>query len=1067
MTSHQKELKGKIVNAICKWLNQKEQRQSVMDCRIIYENVLNQVSNQETVNRIFDLAQPIEDELFNFFKIIYDEQFDEINIENKSKSDLDKTIVWSILENYLQAINIKSEKDKLDSGIKELFLKKSSSEDKNLLEILKNAKEKRNRVHRGHQTKELLAEVWQMQVISLYIIAFVYENPNKREKTINNKEREESYFSNFLALWYANNKNRFNELPARYVEYYFEDSMAVISKVLETLDKKKELKETLKQILQQADANGEVMENTSVNFNLSFSSFIEQYIKQATLNIYKDAFKDVKKEISLESCIELLGKLCCHINYYKEIILEKITIGYEKSFPFNSTSQLSEECADYVNNHFFRILFIVGSLMIAIERNRTGVLYYANNDIEVLPFKKAKKIVQVTKYVPCYYHLDQIFVHGNLKTLIDKINAFRGDFSLDDTSNRNIKINKNKWTIVLLDFPPRKEGRIKDVITDVKFPGLIDFGSKIHEDDQHNEKTTCSKIESQNLQNVSDEIIEDNKKKDSHQSRKESQVADGSAQQPEGGGMETTCTPNPLKVGVKSPNSTGNTKIEGESSKPYSDSTDSGSKIIPIVDIMRSLFPDKEDVESANSTDRPNDNGENVNKEKWCIVSNYTGGFAKIQNENGKFGIINQTGKIIIPCVWTEIKSVFFDEGLACVKDDSGHWGYIDKTGILIIPCIWKDAKVFHEGLAAVVNDNGKWGFIDKSGEIVIPCNWENAEDFHNGKSIVTDNNGKTYPINKTGIILNNDNIVFPKIYESIIETQEKEKHQQTDIEENKTHTHLLFGIHEIEKIKALLHYCCEGKYYHDNDYINKDITHKKLLDITYESLVELIEQELINKNLIGEVPKLRKDPKGEPVLERISIDYLTAKADAKFYAKCPWRTDDRKKVLCELGMSQNIIIDRLCNKVNSKLLQEFFLNHKMNFSFDTSVRVDFLYYSEWLRFISNILSLQNLSKCITFVKFPRSWHQDYFEFKVGNDSIFDYSHFADNDYVLVGFSQNDFGSKEEINISGKYYFRNTIRQTEILSVGPNDYQEFVFNRYSPDTPYTLKEKFLHMIGKF
>ena len=212
---------------------------STAQVEILYENVLNQVSNQETVNRIFDLAQPIEDELFNFFKIIYDEQNDEINIENKSKSDLDKTIVWSILENYLQAINIKSEKDKLDSGIRNLFLKNSSSEEKNLLETLENAKKMRNRVHRGHQTKELLAEVWQMQVISLYIIAFVYEIPNKREKTKNNKEREESYFSEILALWYANNRNRFKELPARYVENYFEDSMAVILKILETLDKKK------------------------------------------------------------------------------------------------------------------------------------------------------------------------------------------------------------------------------------------------------------------------------------------------------------------------------------------------------------------------------------------------------------------------------------------------------------------------------------------------------------------------------------------------------------------------------------------------------------------------------------------------------------------------------------------------------------------------------------------------------------------------------------------------------------------------------------------------------------
>ena len=44
----------------------------------------------------------------------------------------------------------------------------------------------------------------------------------------------------------------------------------------------------------------------------------------------------------------------------------------------------------------------------------------------------------------------------------------------------------------------------------------------------------------------------------------------------------------------------------------------------------------------------------------------------------------------------TEWKSVeSFHEGLACVKDANGKWGYIDKTGKLVIPCKWEYAVLW------------------------------------------------------------------------------------------------------------------------------------------------------------------------------------------------------------------------------------------------------------------------------------------------------------------------------------------------------------------------------------
>ena len=70
-----------------------------------------------------------------------------------------------------------------------------------------------------------------------------------------------------------------------------------------------------------------------------------------------------------------------------------------------------------------------------------------------------------------------------------------------------------------------------------------------------------------------------------------------------------------------------------------------------------------------------------------------------------------------------------YSEGLACVQDANHKWGFIDKTGKVVIPCQWKYANDFREGMATV-EDNNKWGLIDKTGKVISPCQWETAEVF-------------------------------------------------------------------------------------------------------------------------------------------------------------------------------------------------------------------------------------------------------------------------------------------------------------------------------------------------
>lgn len=882
MTQMQKELEDKITIAICNWLNKKEQKQSIGDIDYLVKNIQNDTSSKETVKRIFELAHSIEDEVLRFFEIIYDNDSDEINIDSKSESDLDRTVVWNIFENYLEAINIKNSKTTLNSGIEELFSKYSSYTDDNLTILLKNAKEHRNTVHKGHHTKEALAEVWRNQAISLYIIAFVFKAPQTKEGKPGNKNKEKSDFLNILSLWYKNHNKRFDGLPLRYVKDYFDDSNKVILKILEIIKNDIQLKGTLNQFLQLVDMNGEIKESESVNLHLSPSTFLEKYLMQANLTIYKDAFAEIGNDVSWERGIDLLKKLCSHITHFDKIVFDKISLDYEKSVSYNNTTQISEECANFINNHFFKLLFIIGSLKIAIERNRTGVLFYANNDIDVLPYKKANSPISVKKEVPCYYHQDRLFERRKYNTINNEINAFRGDFSLDNVSNRSICIRRNRWTIVILDFPPRKEGQIKEIITNVKFPGLIDLESKGNENEQQ------------------------------------------------------------IQVAIK------NTQESQEKQKECPNGTSQQFNELPIhcLEDLRRVF-----APSTNSTQVDSHNSQDANN--------------KTKKDDMSFQTLMDIQKGLFP----------------------------------------------HKDEDSIENEK------------------DSQDDLETKKALTF---------------------------------KEESKEKKWDLDR----------LSDIELINAILHYCCEDKYYSHNDgFINSDTSHRRLMQITYESFMELAKSGQIDMSYILSIVEIhcttldfepRKTHNGESVVD---IDYM--------YADLHTEASELKNAFYNFDKTRNLIINNMCDKFHNKQFQELLLSLKRNIEMDYKKRVilnNKLTYQRLLNDLRDILSLQNLSKCITFVNCPRNIRQESFEYKIENaiyESIYDYPIFKGGCNYLIGFSQNNLNNKTEIHLSGKYFFRNKIRQTENLHLLANDYQEFIFNRLSLDNSHTLKEKFLHILGKF
>ena len=99
--------------------------------------------------------------------------------------------------------------------------------------------------------------------------------------------------------------------------------------------------------------------------------------------------------------------------------------------------------------------------------------------------------------------------------------------------------------------------------------------------------------------------------------------------------------------------------------------------------------------------------------------------------QGGKYGLADENGKVIVPCIWNSIGC--FVDGLAQVEDEAELWGFIDKTGALVIPCRYERVDPFSEGLAAV-----DACYIDKTGSCVLSNDsWCNVSSFHDGLALV------------------------------------------------------------------------------------------------------------------------------------------------------------------------------------------------------------------------------------------------------------------------------------------------------------------------------------------
>ena len=95
-----------------------------------------------------------------------------------------------------------------------------------------------------------------------------------------------------------------------------------------------------------------------------------------------------------------------------------------------------------------------------------------------------------------------------------------------------------------------------------------------------------------------------------------------------------------------------------------------------------------------------------------------------ILKKDGKCGVVNNKGLIIVPFKWDNI--AYFSQGLAAVQM-GGKCGYININGDVVIPIEYDETRNFIEAGFASVKKEGKWGIIDMKNNVIVPFEYDAA----------------------------------------------------------------------------------------------------------------------------------------------------------------------------------------------------------------------------------------------------------------------------------------------------------------------------------------------------
>lgn len=149
-----------------------------------------------------------------------------------------------------------------------------------------------------------------------------------------------------------------------------------------------------------------------------------------------------------------------------------------------------------------------------------------------------------------------------------------------------------------------------------------------------------------------------------------------------------------------------------------------------------------------------NEKGKVVIPFKYSFVWNFRGGLAAVQLDD-LFGFIDKTGKTVIPHKYSLVVSPFNEKNNFAIVGLDGKMTIIDRKGKELIPLKYDFINVFYEEMAGV-KIGEKWGFIDSNFNEVIPVQYDDSEGFFNNGVAKVTLKKKSFYIDKTGKCVKN-----------------------------------------------------------------------------------------------------------------------------------------------------------------------------------------------------------------------------------------------------------------------------------------------------------------------
>ena len=121
--------------------------------------------------------------------------------------------------------------------------------------------------------------------------------------------------------------------------------------------------------------------------------------------------------------------------------------------------------------------------------------------------------------------------------------------------------------------------------------------------------------------------------------------------------------------------------------------------------------------------------GKIISQCQWYYADEFWEGLARVlqvtrfekKDRGGMWSIVKRSAETAMSGQW---KFAFTElvEGLDNIgKEKEEKYGFIDKTGKLVVPCQWKYASIFDNGLALVKDEKENLFYVDKYGTIITP----------------------------------------------------------------------------------------------------------------------------------------------------------------------------------------------------------------------------------------------------------------------------------------------------------------------------------------------------------